>query len=394
MIEKCRYFNNHQTACSLMLDDLSNAATTLDGTIQPWNDWGYGRREKESLYRYLEDTLFAKHPEIRGTIFLPTSNHATQYQNSGYNIKAEPVDEDFAEFVREISDRFDIAFHGTVHGRYINSQNPELAGNWEHEFEYVTEDDIPYLKSEITRIEKLLGIRITGGKYPGLVKNSVADTIIEQLGFKWWTLNRAVAHTKSEENLPSLGSPADNLVIIPMNVYGNCFSSTTKVGGYPKQLLRAIKREAKRITTESFIGYLYDSGAPITIQEHFQNQRTDGRRQIPNIFDDMPSVEHIYSILRGADIWHTDCSALAHYFESYRNSRVTESDGRRFELEYSGNWDRPFISLKASIRRFRNRSTGEIVGGIYRNGHWIYNSIGAGTYEPAESTKAKLVSRM
>lgn len=51
-ITKCLYYNNNQTACSLMIDDIVPVAVSHDGRISPWNDWGYLMDDEASLYNY------------------------------------------------------------------------------------------------------------------------------------------------------------------------------------------------------------------------------------------------------------------------------------------------------------------------------------------------------
>lgn len=41
-MEKCLYYNDHQTAATLMIDDLSFVSITQNGKITPQTDWGGG----------------------------------------------------------------------------------------------------------------------------------------------------------------------------------------------------------------------------------------------------------------------------------------------------------------------------------------------------------------
>jgi len=48
---------------------------------------------------------------------------------------------------------------------------------------------------------------------------------------------------------------------------------------------------------EKYIQYLYKTGLPITIQEHYQNQGTDGKRQTPNLYDDIKYLDDLFGYL-------------------------------------------------------------------------------------------------
>ncbi len=362
-----------------MIDDLSNTATTLDGEVRPWNDWGYGKDSEHSLYSYLKRTLLAQFPEIKGTFFYPIASHAVQNPSSNWRILQEPVDAEFIGFISEISDRFDLAFHGTSHGRYIDFDNPEIAGNFEQEFSYLTESDIPRIKKQIDTAEESLGVVFTGGKCPGIVKNEFTDGIIRALGFKWWTLNEVVVNRKHDKNRHTY-MDADGPLLLPMNLIGNCLSRCVKDGGGSRQFIRGLRRNVAHFRIERFIGYLYDRGYPITIQEHFQNQRTDGKRQLPNLFDDLPSVEQLYGILRGADIWHATSSDIAHSLESCDRSEVIRQDDNAFTVEYDGSWERPFLSLKCDTPVLTEVESGIAHKGIYKQGMWIFNNVAEGMY--------------
>lgn len=178
--EKCRYYNNAQTACTLMIDDLAGVAITQDGRLTPRNDWGYGMDEANSLWKYFERNLLERFPEIKGTVCFATQTYKHQNHSSGYIILSRAIDTDFAGFVNRIIPRFEFAFHGTTHGKYVNENNPELKDNFLQEFEYLTSEDIPALKNEIRRVEELLQIRFVGGKFCGYKKKTMLEEIFER----------------------------------------------------------------------------------------------------------------------------------------------------------------------------------------------------------------------
>lgn len=117
---KCKYYNNSQTACTLMIDDLSGLAVTNNGILSPGNDWGFGLKNKNSLYKYFESNLLNKYPDIKGTVFFATKIHECQNKNAGYKLLKREIDSEFRDFVKKISNEFEFAFHGTTHVKYFD----------------------------------------------------------------------------------------------------------------------------------------------------------------------------------------------------------------------------------------------------------------------------------
>ena len=115
-------------------------------------------------------------------------------------------------------------------------------------------------------------------------------------------------------------------------------------------------------------------------RQHFQNQKTDGRRQTPNIYDDILSLDLIFGILRGLDLWHATCSQVAHYHDSYLHSTISEIDGDHFLIDYNGIWDNVFLSVKSDCNRLINVGTGMELQGVFKNSVWIFNNISIGNY--------------
>lgn len=381
--EKCRYYNNAQTACTLMIDDLAGVAITQDGRLTPRNDWGYGMDGANSLWRYFERNLMERFPEIKGTVFFATQTYKHQNQRSGYKILSRAIDPEFAEFVNKIIPRFEFAFHGTTHGKYVNENNPELKNNYLQEFEYLTPEDIPALQNEIRRVEELLEIKFVGGKYCGYRKNEYADEIIEKLGFKWWSSSARMINRKHPENRHKYFGDDQKVLDLPTNISGNYFNRRLKAQKAKHPLLRLFKAPFNAFIKERYLQYLYENGLIISVQEHFQNQRTDGKRQTPNVYDDIDSLTHVYGLLRGTDTWYATCSEIAHYLESYDHSEIIKLDEKTFEIKYHGRWGNMFLSVKSDIPLFLHIETGKEIKGIYKNGHWVFNNIPCGKFVPS-----------
>ena len=368
-----------------MINDLVPAVVYpfKDDDIWAKYDWGFLMDKENSLYKYFQDNLLNRFPEIRGTFFIPLSSYKYILESTGYKIFRIDFNEDFVGFLNRISSNFDFAFHGTRHGKCINPQNFELRNNWKQEFEYLTLQDIEKLQEEINSFESKSGFNFTGGKYPGYKKNEYSEEILEKLGFKWWASSCYMLNRKTSTNKHGYFGNERKILDLPTNLSGNIFNNNlVSLSNSVKfrKLIKKTLRYKQKINPNNYILYLYENQLPITIQEHFQNQRTDGKRQTPNIFDDISSLDKIYSILRGSDIWYINCSELSHYLESYDNTEVIINKNQ-FEIKYKGNWDKMFLSFASNHREIKNLESGNIEHGVYKNTKWIFNDLKEGKYQ-------------
>ena len=215
----------------------------------------------------------------------------------------------------------------------------------------------------------------------GIKKNKYADKIIEELGFKWWASSSEMIGRRHPKNSHSYFGVNQKILDLPTNIAGSIFNRTLKDKTGGNALLRILKALFGQYKREQYLQYLYENGLIISIQEHFQNQRTDGKRQTPNIFDDLISLDRIFGILRGSDVWYATCSEIAHYLESYDNTEIIQRDDRTFEVKYNGRWGKPFLSMKSNYREIKNVKTDAILKGVYKKGEWVYNDFGGGEYQ-------------
>lgn len=381
-MEKCRYFNNHQTAATLMLDDFALTATTVDGVVRPYNDWGVGLAGRYSLYRYLIRNLLEKFPEIKGSFFYLLQQHGLQNPNAGYRIV---VSEDYSglrKFIRKVSPNFEFAFHGLTHGRYIDIKNPTIGTNWQQEFEYLSLDEIDGLRKKIENAEEMLEIRFWGGKCPGYRASPDSPRIIETLGFKWWVVSDEMMNRRHKDNIHNYIGPAKGVLALPTNISGDFWGSSPLAGR--GNLLCQIKRKWAAWSAERYIQYLYENRLVISIQEHYMGIRTDGKRQRPNVYDDINSLQRLYSILRGADVWFATCTEIARYLESYDRSELTKLAYGTYRLRYFGDRNGPPLSACAPTRHLKNVGTGQLIHGVFRSGVWVFNNLAEGVYQELE----------
>lgn len=381
-MKKSRYYNNHKAAVTLMLDDFSLTATTINGQIQPSNDWGAGLNGEHSLYRYLTANLLAKYPEIKGSIFYPLHQHGVQNPNAGYQVIFSRDYSQLATFIQQVSPHFEFAFHGLAHERYINSQSPVIKGNCQHEFEYLTLQDAEAIKKDIIEMEQVLGTRFFGGKYPGYIARKCAPQIIAALGFKWWMSSANMMNRRHKGNRHSYFGNSNNIVDLPTNISGDCFNPNIDLGR--ANLLRFFKNKLDTFNLERYIHFLYEQQLIISIQEHYMGLRTDGKRQRPNIYDDISSLDKFFGLLRGLDLWFATCTEIAHYVESYDNTELVRLEDGTYRMTYKGTWDTMFLTVCTPAKTLKNISTGQLLNGIYRNGVWVFNHVPEGIYQELE----------
>lgn len=360
-----------------MIDDLSFTGICYNGKLMARNDWGYGLDGCNSLYAYMTKHLLSIFPEIKGTFFLPLcQQHAVQNKFSGYDIRFLEEPEEQKDFLHRIINRFEVAFHGTTHGRYKDLHNSSIADNWEQEFSYLTISDVEYLKRFILNWEEFYGIKLLGGKYPGYIFNQQSKDIVKQLGFKWWSSSIDMIDKKCDRNKNSYWIEG-GIFEIPTNLSGSALQYYID-----KPFILAIKSSFHSFKIERYIRYLYQHRYIISIQEHFMNLRTDGKRQEPNIYDDILSLQKIYGLLKPLDIWYATCSEIAHYRDSYDHSNLVRVSENRWRLTYRGIWSSLFLSLKSrDIREIREIKTGKRFHGIYHQGRWVFNDVLEGEYE-------------
>ena len=373
MIDKCRWFDGHQTACSLMIDDLVPAAVSLGGTIEAANDWGYMMDKPNSLYQYLDHWLFKKYPEISGTIFLPLESQDCIDKKKGYKVYTRSIDEEYIEFLKRIRHRFEFAFHGVKHSWFDDSTKKSV-----HEFANANDELISQALQKVKQFHDKTGIEFSGGKFPGYNYNEKALDMIGSLKAKWWALDADMIQKVASNDV--VHHPQKGFIQIPTNICGDAFSIKRSL---QFQSLRNLKKRMKNRYAGrplDYLAYLYNNELPITIQEHFQNQTTLGKRQTPNLYDDINSLEMIYGYLRGKDLWYTNCTDMAHYFDSYQRSKLTMTGKDKFRITYQGMYDKLVISLMGDAPVIESLDGHGIIQGTFKSGQWIFNVSKCGEY--------------
>jgi len=377
MLTKSKYYNGHQTCCSLMIDDLVPMYVSYNGDLKPWNDWGYGKKDKHSLFEYLDKYFFQKFPEVKGTFFIPFESQHNMPKDSGMKIVTSEFDKTYMPFFKEFEDRFDIAFHGIRHTWFDDNS---FKGKVNFEFSTLQLADANDLKEKIRAFEQLYDIKISGGKFPGYHrKNQHSFDLLKELGMNWWAFSLA-DNTIGNNDFGLIKTKKGDIIDVPSNINGNAYNTypNSKPQSF-KNKLRNVKNFLEKQRIQNYLDHLYSNRLPITIQEHAQNQSLNGKRQRPNLFDDLASLEKLFTILRNADIWYATCSEIAMYQDSYINTELVEKDNE-IQIHYKGNYGKLLLSFESDRQRIEEVSTGKIIEGVARNGKFIFNELTSGSY--------------
>lgn len=368
-----KYHNNHQTAASLMIDDLAPVAITQDGILRPFNDHGYGMRKQEGLYHYFEKYLLEPFPEVCGTFFILIDQHTNHAPDTGgYQILNNGFTSEYVDFLKSLNPRFDLAFHGTNHGKKEN-------GIFHQEFSFLTPGDVPRLKDALQEFEKNTGISFSGGKYPGYISNTHSEKILEELGMKWWATSRDMKNKKKPENEFSYFGESNKVLSFPTNFSGEVFKTFLKKQSGFLPILRATHFLLRKFKLERHLQYLYENRLVISVQEHFTTFRADGKFQRPNVFDDLSSIQKTYSILRGADVWHATCNQIAKYVDNRDHSKLTQTTDS-ITLDYSGRYNNSSVTLQSKSRHTLTDSFGNKISPVFKENLWVYTDVKEGVY--------------
>ena len=368
-----KYHNNHQTAATLMIDDLAPSAITTDGVIRPFNDHGYAMNNPEGLYHYFEKHLLDPFPEICGTFFILIDKHTNHAPGTGgYQILSNGFSDEYVDFLKSINPSFDLAFHGTNHGKIEN-------GVFLQEFSYLTPTDIPRLKSILEEFEKRTGLSFSGGKYPGYISNEHSEIILEKLGIKWWAGHNGMKNKRTHENEFSYFGDSSKVLNFPTTFSGEAFKTFLKPSKGKFSMLTALYHQLRKLNLERHLQYLYENRLVISLQEHFTTYRIDGKFQRPNVFDDLQSIQKTYSILRGADIWHASCNKIAKYVEN-RDNCTLDQDQSTVTISYKGRYESSSITLQSKSRHTLTDNKGNKILPIYKQNLWVYPNVRGGVY--------------
>jgi hypothetical protein len=364
-MKKCKWYNDSKAPVVLTIDDLSFGYLDIQGIgLHPSNDWGFGCRRKESIFSYFEKHLITKYPEVKYTIFLPFGKHSLALTNCGYKGYTGDIfeNQEFKDLINFVlSTGNEIAWHGHNHGLKAPTED---TNTWCKEYEQYTLDQYSsIIETDLRNFYNYFGVKINGGRFPCYMYDENALSAINKQSFRWWSF---------DYNEKFYGHTIKNgILAFPTSFSGNMFNKYPSIMYYPRKLFKELK--LARVVQKSVI---------INITEHFLSTRPDGRRQTPNVFDDINSLDKLFSILRNYDIWYATCSQIANYIDSYENTTITENGPGTFRIDYNGKWvDSLLLTLECTHSAIKKNGTNEIIKGKYKNGKWLFNINTNGVYQ-------------
>ena len=366
-IEICKWFNNTASPVLFMIDDLANVwvDTNGNGEVDLEEDWGYGKDSENSSFRYLNEELLNCFPNVKVTFFTPVGIRVGMIENPTINSVSKMIncDEETKEFFRSIQNnpRFEIAYHGTTHGR-VGKTNNDFKQEWElYESLEEANNAISYGKKIY---KEVFGKYPRGGKYCGYISNTFSDSSIDIAGFSWWcrycNLDTKNAIKKGRYNRFFHGADSCNItnfdikkfgsnevIDIPSTVDGGMFNgafniNTKTLKGIVKKILRRylIWKKVKKLQ------FLIKNKLVISIQEHISPARDDGRRQKPNIFDDRKSLKMIFNTLKDKNLWYCTGSELAEYVNLRDGVNLIIKDEKVFSFQFNKPLEEKELTLK------------------------------------------------
>ncbi len=341
-INIAKWYNNASSPVVLMIDDLNNLWFDLyeDNRCNIGEDWGYWRDLQNSSFAFLRDNLLRKFPEIKVTFFTAIEDPLICEYKYGKVYKGS-IDENNAKinFFRSIhfSPNFEIAYHGLTHG---------IIKNRKYLFEWCSFNSVKEALRNIEKGQKIseevFGKKLKGGKYPGYASNSYSDKSIDRTGFLWWC--RRWTHDDfviagNDYSVLEMGTFGKNKVVdFPSTVNPSILSQNSL-----KRMIVPILRSYKSL--KEYIEVLLKSKKIISIQEHAGAVRADGMRQTPNIIDDMPVLQRIFSFLRGKNVWFATCSEIANYYIAFTFTKIEKINENGLRLKYTGRVEKPWLTL-------------------------------------------------
>lgn len=327
-VEICKWYRDAVAPVVFMVDDFCNVwvDTNGSGSIEPGEDWGYARRGEGSSLVFLEEEILKDFPEVKVTFFLPVGIRSGVIANPTISSVSKMIncDSETKAFFRSVGDdpRYEVAYHGTTHG----TPGPEAKGfiqEWDC-FESL-DQALATIRVGKEIFKEVFGAYPRGGKYCGYVSNRFSDESIDKSGFAWWCRYSNVGLYEYEKctiggqdynpltNFDVKYFGSSDVVDVPTTLIGGLLTSIFHPGDNWKGIVKRILRPLLLKMKLRKLDFLLENKLVICIQEHIAPSRVDGRKQMPNIFDDVESLRLILQYLKKGRVWYCTCSELARY---------------------------------------------------------------------------------
>lgn len=307
------WFNNHQAASVLMIDDLSD--TYVDAYQEPYkNDWGYLTTQPNSSFSFLKKNFLNQFPKIKITFFVPYLAHGLCHPKGKYPFKAHPISQrkEFKAFLNFlVTHGHELAHHGSNHG-YYQKNKPANTRYFVQEWttldsnlkvKHIIEEGMEYFK-------KASNYLISGGKYCGYQSHECCLETLEKSSLLYWCCN--VTYFQSNEFFYKY------LFKFPTTLAGNIFvkykylTKNLKID-FIKYLIGWFIQPISNYFSKKKLKIIYEKKGIISIQEHMSHTHTHKAIQSGNIISDISSLKKIYSILKPWNIWYATCKDITQY---------------------------------------------------------------------------------
>lgn len=332
MCKIAKWYNNYQSPCVLMIDDLSDAYIEVYKENYK-NDWGYLCNQEGSSFDFLQKKLLNFFPKVKITFFVPYLKHAVINKNSNYAFKKFELGEreEYTYFLKFLTNKgHEIAHHGSDHGIYINENNTSTVNNWIHEWELFknVDDGVKTVKEGVVKFRDLCKIDVVGGKYCGYKSIENSKDIIDQSEFLYWCENVNYLINNYNENI--FGE--NEIISFPTNLSGNLFVKYSYLTG--NKIKDKIKKVLKyiepivNIYNYRQIRKLYLDQNIISIQEHNSPSTSSGTVQSANVISDIKSLNKIFSFLDSLSIYYATCQDISKYIYAREKSLISSEDNK------------------------------------------------------------------
>lgn len=335
-IQICKWYDDADSPVLFMVDDLANVwvDTNGNGQVDLEEDWGYAKNNENSSFRFLNSVILKDKQELKITFFTPVGIRVGMIENPKIKSISKMLncDEDSKEFFRSINDssRFEIAYHGTTHGR-VGKTNLDFIQEWELFNSLEEAVNKIYYGREIYK--EVFGEYPKGGKYCGYEINEFSDESIDNTGFLWWCRywNRGKTNENPLTNFDIKTFGKNNVYDIPSTIDGSLLNGILHPNKH-KLLKKLLRNLLIRLKLHQ-LDFLLKNKLVISIQEHMAPSRDDGRRQSPNIFDDKESLNYIFEYLKSKRVWYCTGSELAEYVHTRQNINIIILDQDSFKID-------------------------------------------------------------
>lgn len=346
MIKICKWKYNAMSPVMFMIDDLCNSwvDSNRNGKIDLGEDFGAGMRTKNSSFLFLEEKLLKDFPWVKVNFYVPVGKRIGMLANAPIRMYSAPINAnaEIKKFFKSIHDnqKYELSYHGITHGKVFDKAKDQKQ-EWEC-FNNL-EQAIATIDRGKNIFKDVTGEFPKGGKYCGYIGDTYGDQSIDKTNFFWWhrfwnrgieDLNYETKFVGNEKNplkaydIQEFGE--NKIIDIPSTVNGAAFSlkSDSKIKSLIKKILSFyfIKRE------KSKIDFLLENKLVISIQEHICPARDDGKIQKPNIFDDLGSLQQIFSYLKSKNVWYCTGTELAEYYYLRKYLGIVYKDDK-FEFD-------------------------------------------------------------